>query len=79
MLKEIHLFSTSGSPGFDQDFAFKSFSCVRNITLEFNAVFKSGLGIEIRQLNVEILLLFHHKPSEITIFRKKSDFGKYLD
>jgi hypothetical protein len=41
----------------DQKFVFKSCSCVRNITIEFNALFKSGLGIEIRQLHAEILII----------------------
>ncbi len=47
----------------------KSYLCFRNIPVEFKALSKSGHGTEIRQLHAEISILFHHKPSEITIFQ----------
>jgi hypothetical protein len=43
----------------DQGFVFKSYSCVRNITLEFIAVSESGLGIKIGQSYAEIYRIFH--------------------
>jgi hypothetical protein len=66
----------SGDP-VDHCNVLKSHFCVINFIVEFNELFKSGLGIEIGQLCVEIQLLSHRKTGKIATFRKNRKFSKY--
>jgi hypothetical protein len=52
----------------------KSCFLVMNLTVEFNVLSKSGLGIEIGQLRAEIPLLSRRKTSEIATSRKSIFF-----
>jgi hypothetical protein len=72
-------FSPSIDSGASIDYynVLKSYFRVVNLIVEFNALSKSGLEIDIGQFHSETPLLSHHKTSKIATFlknRKNSNF-----